>query len=216
MLQQKRLSIVILADGNYPTAKYPLSLLRDADYIICCYASVLKLKDIAPNYIVGDMDTLPAEYKAQYRDIIVQSSCQETNDQTKAFRWVLDNLSNVGSIYILGATGEREDHTIGNISLLTEYARSYDLDAMGITLEMVSDYSTIFAITDTCEMECGEGRKVSIFSPDNSLRIKSQGLEWPTDDVVFDNWWKATLNRASQDNVRLEFSHKSIALIMLN
>ena len=97
-----------------------------------------------------------------------------------------------------------------------EYARSYDLDAKGITLEMVSDYSTIFAITDTYEMECGEGRKVSILSPDNSLRIKSEGLEWPTDDVVFDNWWKATLNRASQDKVRLEFNHRSIALIILN
>ena len=84
------------------------------------------------------------------------------------------------------------------------------------SLEMVSDHSTIFAITDTYEMECGEGRKVSIFSPDNSLRIKSEGLEWPTDEVVFDNWWKATLNRASQDKVKLEFSHRSIALIMLN
>ena len=50
----------------------------------------------------------------------------------------------------------------------------------------------------------------------DSLRIKSEGLEWPTDGVVFDNWWKATLNRASQDKVRLEFSHRSIALIMLN
>ena len=162
------------------------------------------------------MDSLSQSMKEKYSDIIVQIDEQEHNDQTKAFRWVLDNLSGVGSIYILGATGEREDHTIGNISLLMEYARTYDLDAMGITLEMVSDHSTIFAITDTYEMECGEGRKVSIFSPDNSLRIKSEGLEWPTDGVVFDNWWKATLNRASQDKVRLELSHRSIALIMLN
>ena len=87
---------------------------------------------------------------------------------------------------------------------------------MEISVEMISDHGTMFAVTDTFEMDCGEGRKVSIFSPDNSLRIRSEGLEWPTDDVVFDNWWKATLNRASQDNVRLEFSHRSIALIMLD
>jgi hypothetical protein len=65
-------------------------------------------------------------------------------------------------------------------------------------------------------MDCGEGRRISIFSPDNSLRIRSEGLQWPTDEVVFDNWWKATLNKASQDHVRLEFSHRSIALIMMN
>jgi thiamine pyrophosphokinase len=65
-------------------------------------------------------------------------------------------------------------------------------------------------------MDCGTGRRVSIFSPDNSLRIHSEGLEWPLDNVVFDNWWKATLNRACDDRVRLEFNHKSIALIILD
>ena len=128
----------------------------------------------------------------------------------------MENLKDVCNIYILGATGQREDHTIGNISLLMEYARTYDLEGLGVNVEMISDYGSMFAVTDTFEMDCGTGRKVSILSPDNTLRIKSQGLEWPTDDVVFDNWWKATLNRASQDTVRLEFNHRSIALIIMN
>ena len=97
-----------------------------------------------------------------------------------------------------------------------EYAKTYDLEGMGITVEMVSDHSTIFAVTDSFEMDCGTGRKISIMTPDNSLRIKSEGLEWPLDEVVFDNWWKATLNRATQDTVRLTFSHRSTALIILN
>lgn len=216
---------VIICDGAFPKTEYPRYLIRTADHIVCCDGAFRKFlrnstaifgEARLPDAVVGDMDSLSQSMKEKYSDIIVQIDEQEHNDQTKAFRWVLDNLSGIGSIYILGATGEREDHTIGNISLLMEYARTYDLDAMGITLEMVTDHSTIFAITDTYEMECGEGRKVSIFSPDNSLRIKSEGLEWPTDGVVFDNWWKATLNRASQDKVRLELSHRSIALIMLN
>ena len=218
-------NVVIICDGKFPNSEYPRYLIRTADHIVCCDGALKKFlrnslsifgEERLPDVVVGDMDSLSDSMKSRYRDIIVQIDEQEHNDQTKAFRWVLDNLSGIGSIYILGATGEREDHTIGNISLLMEYARTYDLDAMGITLEMVSDHSTIFAITDTYEMECGEGRKVSIFSPDNSLRIRSLGLEWPTDEVVFDNWWKATLNRAAQDTVRLEFSHKSMALIMLN
>ena len=218
-------NIVIICDGAFPKTEYPRYLIRTADFIICCDGALKKFirnseaifgEKRLPDMVIGDMDSLSPALKKEHSDIIVQIDEQEHNDQTKAFRWVLDNLSGIGSIYILGATGEREDHTIGNISLLMEYARTYDLDAMGITLEMVSDHSTIFAITDTYEMECGEGRKVSIFSPDNSLRIKSEGLEWPTDGVVFDNWWKATLNRASQDKVRLELSHRSIALIMLN
>ena len=218
-------TVVIICDGRFPKSEYPRYLIRTADHIICCDGALKKYlrncisifgEEHLPDAVVGDMDSLSESMKEKYRDIIIKIDEQEHNDQTKAFRWVMENLSGVSSIRILGATGEREDHTIGNISLLMEYARMYDLQSMEISVEMISDHGTMFAVTDTFEMDCGEGRKVSIFSPDNSLRIRSEGLEWPTDDVVFDNWWKATLNRASQDNVRLEFSHRSIALIMLD
>jgi thiamine pyrophosphokinase len=92
----------------------------------------------------------------------------------------------------------------------------FSLDERKITVEAVSDYGTMFPVTDSISLDCGEGRQISVFSPDPSLTIKSEGLQWPTDDVVFDNWWKATLNRASQDTVTLTFSHKSLALIMMN
>ncbi|MBP3563949.1 MAG: thiamine diphosphokinase [Bacteroidales bacterium] len=218
-------TVVIICDGKFPQTEYPRYLIRTADVVICCDGALTKFmrnslaifgEKRLPDVVVGDMDSLSPAMKKRYADIIVQIDEQEHNDQTKAFRWAIENISGIGSICILGATGEREDHTIGNISLLMEYARSFDLAAMGINVEMISDHGTMFAVTDTFEMECGEGRRVSILSPDNSLKIRSEGLEWPTDGVVFDNWWKATLNKASQDKVRLEFSHPSIALIMLN
>lgn len=216
-------TVVIICDGRFPKSEYPRYLIRNADFIICCDGALRKFlrnseaifgERRLPDIVVGDMDSLSDGLQKKYSDIIVRIDEQEHNDQTKAFRWALENIKGVGQIYILGATGEREDHTIGNVSLLMEYARTYDLE--GINVEMVSDHATIFAVTDTFEMDCGEGRKISIFSPDNSLKIKSEGLEWPTDDVVFDNWWKATLNKASQDHIRLVFSHRSIALIMMN
>ena len=92
----------------------------------------------------------------------------------------------------------------------------FDLESRGIFIEAVTDNGSAFAINDTTEFDCGYGRQVSIFSPDSTLNIKSEGLEYQTDGVIFDNWWKATLNKASQDNVRLEFSHSSMALIILD
>lgn len=218
-------TVVIIGDGIFPKTEYPRYLIRMADYIVCCDGALRKFlrnsRDIfgcekLPDKVVGDMDSLSGSLKKKYRDIIIQIDEQEHNDQTKAVRWVIDNIPDISHIYITGATGEREDHTIGNISLLMEYARTYDLDGLGISLEMVTDHGTIFAVTDSFEMECGEGRSISIISPDNSLRICSEGLVWPTDNVVFDNWWKATLNKASQDKVKLTFSHKSIAVIIMN
>ena len=220
-----RKNVVIICDGAFPKNEFPRYIIRNADFIICCDGALRKFlrncrsifgEDRLPDLVIGDMDSLPASMIRRYEEIIVKVDEQEHNDQTKAFRWAVENLTDIGNIYIIGATGGREDHTIGNMSLLMEYTRMYDLEGMGIEVEMITDNGSAFAVTDTFEMDCGEGRKVSIFSPDNSLRIRSEGLEWPTDDVVFDNWWKATLNRASEDRVRLEFSHRSIALIMLD
>ena len=216
-------NVVIVCNGDFPRTEYPRYLLREADFIIVCDGALSKYlrnmkavfsKERLPDLVIGDMDSLSKGMQEKYKDLIVKVEEQDYNDQTKAFRWVMENLGEASLIRIVGATGQREDHTIGNMSLLMEYTRMFDLKDR--IVEMVTDHGTVFAPTDTFEMECGTGRKVSIFSPDNSLKIKSSGLQWQTGEVVFDNWWKATLNRAVDDKVRLEFSHKSLALIMLD
>jgi thiamine pyrophosphokinase len=216
-------TVVIICDGQFPKTEYPRYLLRTADFIICCDGALKKFmknsvaifgEEKLPDLVIGDMDTLPASWQKKYTDIIVKESEQEHNDQTKAVRWALNNISGISNLYILGSTGGRADHTIGNLSLLMEYTRMFSLGE--IMIEAVTDEGTIFAINDTTEFDCGAGRSISIFSPDSTLNIRSTGLEYQTDGVVFDNWWKATLNKASQDNVKLEFSHSSMALIILN
>ncbi len=216
-------SVVIICDGKFPKTEYPRYIIRSADFIICCDGALKKFiragkaifgEERLPDLVIGDMDTLSPSLQKKYSDIIIKEDEQEHNDQTKAVRWALNNLQGIEAIHILGATGGRADHTIGNVSLLMEYTRMFDLGETSI--EMISDEGTIFPINDTIEFDCGTGRGVSIFTPDSSLRIRSEGLEYPTDDVVFDNWWKATLNKASQDTVRLELSHKSMALIILD
>ncbi len=215
--------IVIICDGTFPKQEYPKYLIRNADFIICCDGALTKFlknskqifgEERLPDLVIGDMDTLSGAMQKKYSEIIVRESEQEHNDQTKAVRWALNNIEDVSAIHILGATGGRADHTIGNLSLLMEYTRMFDLK--DICIEAVSDEGTIFPINDTIEFDCGQGREISIFSPDSSLRIRSTGLKYKTDDVVFDNWWKATLNQASDDMVRLEFNHPSMALVIMN
>lgn len=218
-------TVVIICDGQFPKTEYPRYLMKTADFTICCDGALVKYlrasksifgEERTPDLVIGDMDTLSAAMQKKYAGIIVKEDEQEHNDQTKAVRWALSNIEGLSRIHIIGASGGRLDHTIGNASLLMEYTRLFDLDSKGITIESVTDDGSAFAINDTVEFDCGIGRQVSIFSPDNSLRIKSSGLEYRTDDVVFDNWWKATLNKAVADTVRLEFNHPSMALVFLN
>ena len=214
---------VILAAGAFPTKPYPLYLLQSADIVVCCDSAFAKyLRRMSrifggerlPDVVIGDMDSLPASLQSAYQDIIVHETEQDHNDQTKAVRYILGHYPDVREIHILGSTGLRADHTIGNLSLLMEYPRMFG--TADVAIDAVSDYGTAFALTDSAELHVGAGRRFSLFSPDNGLRIRSEGLQWPTDDVVFDNWWKATLNRTTADIVRLTFSHPSRALVILD
>ncbi len=212
-------NIAILCNGEFPRGEYPLYLLDSADFIVCCDGAASKLLEHNPALVekavvIGDMDSIDSDAAAAFERKFVRVGEQDDNDQTKAMCYIMEHYPDAASITILGATGLREDHTIGNISLLMEYTRMFP--SCKAEIQMVSDYSTIFAVTDTIELHIGEGRRVSILSPDNSLKIKSEGLVWPTDDVIFDNWWKATLNRSSSDVVKLSFSHPSLALVILN
>lgn len=159
------------------------------------------------------MDSMSSSLAKKYSRILIKVEEQDDNDQTKALHHIINNFPEVDTVHILAATGRREDHTVGNLGLLMEYARSLS-GAEGPSIDMVSDYSTAFAITDSCDLFLGKDRRISIFSPDNSLKITSKGLEWQTSGVVFDNWWPATLNRTTEDVVSLKLSHKSVALII--
>lgn len=211
-------SIIILCDGAFPTEPYPLYLLDSAEGVVCCDGALKKWVEHNPSaqplVVVGDMDSVPQDLKERYNACLYPESEQDYNDLTKAMRWVLREHPEVQEITILGATGLREDHTIGNLGLLMEYTRMFDLGERRVS--MVSDYGTAFAITDSCDLHLGEGRRISLFSADNSLKISSEGLQWPTDEVVFDAWWKATLNRTSAPIVSLHFNHPSALLVMVD
>ena len=214
------MTAVILANGDFPRKEYPLWLLREADVVVCCDSATslkhLQKLGIEPVAVVGDMDSLPSAQRKILGKRAVKVDEQDFNDLNKAFVWLLGKYLQVTDIHILGATGKSEAHALGNLSYLMYWEQEYHLSEQGIRVEIVSDYNTAFAVSDSCELHVGEGRKVSLFSQDNTLRIRSKGLVWPTDDVSFDIWFRGTLNRASADVINLQFNHPAPLLIILD
>ena len=209
------MTAVIVANGEFPRKEYPRWLLQNADVVVCCDGAYRHLKrlGIKPVAVVGDMDSLgPVGGDVP----VVKIDEQDFNDLNKAFLWLRENYPQATDIYILGATGKSEAHALGNLSYLMYWEQEYKLSASGVNLQIVSDYNTAFAVSDSCELHVGEGRKVSVFSPDATLRIKSSGLKWATDDVQLGFWFRGTLNLASADIVSLQFNHPASLLVILN
>lgn len=209
----KTTSYAILASGEFPARREIVSKLLGADIIICCDGAVSNLVKYGrnPDYIVGDLDSISPEDKLRFNAIIKHIPEQESNDLTKAFSLAAEMASRERedfTITIFGGTGKREDHTLGNISLLLEYARKCDV-------RMISDYGTFIPLFDTYTFKVRKGAPISIFSTDGTLNIISQGLMYKTDNVIFDSWWKATLNVADRESVTLRFNHPSKALLYI-
>lgn len=227
-------TFIILCDGDFPSKGPARKLLEKAQKakkshtVISCDGAILSLlkNGMDADYIVGDMDTLPKKWQAKFKDKIYKESEQDFNDQTKAFRFALSLIEKHIAekkassyaeyrIIILGATGKREDHTLGNISYLPDYAQTLreKFPKLKTNISTVTDYGVFIPILDTTRLKGEPGDRISIFAFDHTLRIKSEGLEYKTDDVVFDMWWKATLNTFKKRDVLLKFSHPAKALL---
>lgn len=190
---------VILADGSFPNHEIPLSYLRNAERIICCDGSVKNLlkAGFEPLAIVGDLDSLDKEIGVKYSDRLFFDKNQETNDLTKAVSWCFER--GFKNLAIVGATGKREDHTLGNISLLAEYARE-------VNVAMITDTGIFTPLLKSCTVSSFPGQQISIFSIDPNSEITSSGLKYRLNKKKLKNWWRATLNEATGKSFELRFT----------
>jgi thiamine pyrophosphokinase len=142
------------------------------------------------------MDSLPTELKLRYSSIIQHYSEQETNDLTKSVRFCISRSWT--KLTILGATGKREDHTLGNLSLLTDYAETASVQAL-------TDYGVFTPLLESAEMESFPRQQVSIFSMNPASALKTCGLVYHIDNRGLSSWWQGTLNEAITDSFSLKF-----------
>ena len=198
---------VILANGQYPSHPVPVKCLEEADLIVCCDGAAEKLvaHGLEPGIITGDIDSVSSELKKKYEHILVRDSEQETNDLTKAVRWCM--ARGIEEVVILGATGIREDHTLGNISLLADYSHK-------IKATMLTDTGTFRVFDRSVTIDSFPGQQVSLFSIDPGLAVTSAGLRYPLKNLKLASWWRGTLNEAIGDSFTLEFDKGMLIVFM--
>lgn len=193
------MNAVIVANGIFPQHANALDALHNAHTLVCCDGAVEELiaHGLEPSAIVGDLDSLPSEFKEQFKPIIFHNPDQYTNDLTKAVCWCVER--GIGQITIVGATGKREDHTMGNISLLIKYAQ------MGVDVKMVTDTGIITPALKSERFESFKGQQVSFFSTVNSTHVTTKNLQYPLCNECLPELWNGTLNESLGDWFDLSF-----------
>jgi thiamine pyrophosphokinase len=192
--------VVILADGEFPFHDVPLGFLREAGTIVCCDAAAEKLvaHGMLPDYIVGDLDSLSDSLKARFSDRLFHFASQETNDLTKAVAFCV--ARGVRQLAIVGGGGLREDHTIANVSLLADYAKT-------CRVEMITNYGIFSAIHASTTFACEPGQQVSLFSLTPMTPVSISGCKYPLHNARIDAWWKGSLNETTGHRFTVTFQN---------
>ena len=205
------MSTAILANGEFPKHSVPLAALDNADTLIACdgAADSLLAYGREPDWIVGDLDSLDAAIRQKFSARMIHEAEQETNDLSKAFRFALTRMSENEELIIAGATGKREDHTLGNISLLADFSCRH------ANIRLLTDTGIFRTVQSGQMISAVPGQAVSIFNPTGfPIRATSQGLKYPLNDLELNIWWRATLNTALQETFSLTFTPADTPLLV--
>ncbi len=194
-------TVVILANGLFPTHEIPLNILQSADDIICCDGAVdslLKNTKLLPALIIGDLDSISAESKIKFSDKIMQITDQNSNDLSKAFKYV--NEKKYEKIIFMGTSGGREDHQISNFYLFFNFAKHADV-------EVYTDHGKFTSAQDSKIIKSFCGQQISFFTENSNVILNCEKLKWPLLNKKIEQSWQGSLNESLSDELEVKVTN---------
>ena len=186
---------VIVANGEFPSDSIMHRWIDRAPLVISLDGAANRLLQLGyrPHLIIGDGDSIQPGLTERYGVEFLKVDEQETNDLSKAVRYL--HRRGCRQLMMLGITGRRDDHTLGNISLLVYYLQ------MGMKAVAVTDWGTFVPCRGNALLKTTKGQQVSLFNF-RATGIKSNDLVYPPYDTTM--LWQGTLNEATGDRVELD------------
>ncbi|ENZ01744.1 thiamine pyrophosphokinase [Clostridium thermobutyricum] len=139
------MDVLIVSGGTEPSKELLLKYKNKASFIIGVDkgCNVLYKYNITPNLIVGDFDSGDLKVVEYFKNTGIEvrkySTHKDYTDTHLAYN-IAKELGDVKKIYLLGATGTRFDHSLGNLGL---FLNSLEDE---IYLEIVDDNNIMFIV----------------------------------------------------------------------
>jgi thiamine pyrophosphokinase len=174
---------IIVANGSVEENETHAQAVQADDLIIAADGGALiALKlDLQPRVVIGDMDSLPPEIRMELTErgcqFVSHSPRKDETDTELAIQYALQ--AGADEIVLLGATGDRLDHTLANVLLLG----MPDLDRVPATI--VAGSTQVWLLRGGYELEFGgtPGDIVTLLPlGQDAIGVSTAGLEWALHD----------------------------------
>jgi thiamine pyrophosphokinase len=172
------LRILVFAGGLLPDVDAARSLVRSEDLLICADGGARHVRTLGlvPRLIVGDLDSLnQADVEHFVSQGVPFKKYPQAKDQTDlelALSHALER--DPAAIVILGALGDRLDHTLGNIALLA------DSRLVGRDCCLDDGVERVMLCRDRVIISGTPGDLVSLIPWGGpASEVRTAGLKWP-------------------------------------
>lgn len=208
------MNCLIVAGGVKPKEEIIKNYLDKCKMIIgvdkgCNYLFDYKIKT---NYIVGDFDSSNLDIIDKLVEdgaVKYKYKCEKDfTDSEEAFELAISK--DVEKIIFLGSTGERFDHTLGNLGLLLKALKA------GVFAEIVDDINKMFLVNkDIIIKRDYEYKYVSFLAYDNTVnQFSIIGAKYDLDKYTLKIGDSRTVsNEFLTDEIKLEISNGTILVI---
>ncbi len=169
---------VIFASGVLADSERVRALMRPSDLILCAdggtrHALALGLQ---PYAIIGDLDSIAANERETLRTagVRLMQYPQDKNETDLELALAEARKQQSSSILIIGALGQRLDHTIGNLGMLGDPALT------GLEVRLDDGLEEVFLCRGEARIEGRAGDLVSLLPWGDTVEgIRTEGLKWP-------------------------------------
>lgn len=156
---------------------------------------------LMPNLIIGDFDSCPPALLDYFSDIPCKRFPVD-KDKTD-LELALDELMHDGAgtdeITLFGALGNRIDHTISNLLILSRFPGRIFIE---------SHNERLFVINKHVSLSCFIGQTISLIPLNGPVTgIDTQGLKWNLSNATLDKNFIGISNQAEQQDVSISTTH---------
>lgn len=156
------MKIVIVSGGKAPSYELIINELKNSSFLICADSggNCLYEYNIVPDYLMGDFDSINNDVlkffeKSSKCNIEIYPSDKDFTDT----ELVLNKAIELGAteIVLLGCTGTRIDHLMGNIGMLLKCLK------LNIKAYIKDNYNSIEIVNKTTTIEGEKGKIFSLY-----------------------------------------------------
>lgn len=163
---------LIIANGALPSRRVIQKLVSSAEIIVCADggANAARRLHIKPDVILGDLDSIvPSTRKFFHGTPLLQIDDQNSTDMEKALTYCTER--GVKSVDVVGATGDRLDHTTGNLGCFKKFGNQ-------MQLRFVDSFGELALIRSSVKLLMDIGDKLSLIPLERCTGVTTSNLKY--------------------------------------